>query len=325
MIIKKIGILGGSGFVGRTLANHLSREGYALKVFTRDREAKRHNLILLPELDLIEANIHDQVQLSAHLSGCDAVINLVGILNERGWRGSGFHYVHVELTNKIIRACQENNIRRLLHMSAINADASGGASHYLRSKGKAEDNAHAADGIHVTSFRPSVIFGKEDSFFNRFAGLLELIPVIFPLACAEARFSPVFVEDVAKAMTGALAEPRHYGKRYDLCGPNTYTLQELVEFTGKCIGRNRVIIPLPDAISRMQGLAFDLAGFIFHALGIERPFSRDNYLSTKMDAVCRCNDLVALGISPTAIEGIVPGYLTNKTQRGKYATYRQVK
>ncbi len=310
--ISKIGILGGGGFVGRTLARQLSRAGFELKIPTRKRTAKHHALRQLPNLELVETDIHDQEQLTAHLSGCDTVVNLVGILNERGSAGAGFYHVHIELTDKVIRACRENRIERLLHMSAINADASAGTSHYLRSKGEAEDRVHAAGGLNVTSYRPSVIFGQDDSFFNRFAGLIRMMPGVFPLACAGARFAPVFVEDVARAMAGTLAGPAHFGQRYDLCGPRTYTLQELVEFTARCTARNRLVIPLPDIAARLQGLAFDLAGPVFPALGIDQPFSTDNYRSLQVDAVCRRNDLEALGIEPATVESIVPAYLSGK-------------
>ena len=312
MNIKRIGILGGTGFLGRALARQLSNAGYELKVLTRRRAGKHCALSALPRLELVEADVHDQTRLSAHLSGCDAAINLVGILNEKGSKQSGFHHVHVELTGKVIRACRENRIGRLLHMSAINADATGGTSRYLRSKGEAEDVAHASGGIDVTSYRPSVIFGSEDSFFNRFAGLVRLMPGVFPLACAGARFAPVFVEDVARAMTDTLVDPAHYARRYDLCGPRSYTLRELVEFTARCTGRNRLVVPLPDLAARMQGLAFDLAGFVFHALDIEQPFSTDNYRSMQADAVCLYNGLETLGIVPATIEGIVPAYLAGK-------------
>ena len=310
MNFRKIGILGGSGFVGRCLAKHLYDAGHELKVLSRRRITKHLAFGLLPDLELVETDIHDQAQLTAHLSGCDTVVNLVGILNERGASGAGFHHAHAELTGKVIRACRENRIERLLHMSAINADATGGASHYLRSKGLAEDNAHAAEGLRVTSYRPSVIFGSDDSFFNRFAALLRLMPGVFPLACAGARFAPVFVEDVARAMVETLQDPAHFGKRYELCGPRNYTLRELVEYTARCAGRNRVIIPLPDFAARMQGLTFDLAGFVFPVLGIEQPFSTDNYRSMQVDAVCRCNDLETLGIEPATVESIVPAYLS---------------
>ena len=207
MLIKKICILGGSGFVGQALANRLTKDGYQLLILTRNREARKHNLILLPNLDLIEADIHNPEQLQKHLTGVDAVINLVGILNESGRSGAGFQFAHVELANKIVAACHENGIQRLLHMSALNADLTNGPSYYLRSKGEAENNVHAAEGIHVTSFRPSVIFGANDSFFIRFARLLKLTPMIFPLACPLSRFAPVYINNVgdsARTHAGSL-------------------------------------------------------------------------------------------------------------------------
>ena len=191
MIIKKICILGGTGFVGQTLANRLARDNFELRILTRNRETCKNNLILIPNLELIETNVHDGEQLANQLCGCDAVINLVGILNEWSRNGEDFCTVHVELVKKIINACRKNGIKRLLQMSALNADVEG-ISHYLRSKGEAEQLVHAADDIRVTSYRPSVIFGQRDSFFNRFAGLLKLFPVFFPLACPKARFFSCF-------------------------------------------------------------------------------------------------------------------------------------
>lgn len=322
MIIKKICIVGGTGFVGRRLANHLAGAGYALRIPTRDRERHKDNLILLPKLELVEADVHDPGQLSAQFAGCDAVINLAGILNERSRHGTGFHQVHVELTRNILTACHERGIKRLLHMSALNAD-SNGPSHYLRTKGEAEALVHDSEGIHVTSFRPSVIFGPGDSFFNRFATLLKLAPGIFPLACAGTRFSPVFVGDVAGAMAMTLHNPDYYHKSLELCGPGTYTLGELVRYTTKCIGIKRLILPLPDLLSRMQATVFDISGFLFNLIDIEKPFSTDNYLSMTADCIGTTSDLETLGINPTSVEASVPQYLSFSQLKSRYYSYRQ--
>ncbi|MBI1731364.1 MAG: complex I NDUFA9 subunit family protein [Gammaproteobacteria bacterium] len=318
MQIGTIAILGGTGFVGCTLANRLTRDGYQLRVLTRNRERHRDNLILLPTLDLVQANIHDPEQLRRHLAGCDAVINLVGILNERGRSGAGFRAVHVELARTLVEACRANGIRRVLQMSALNADAAG-PSHYLRTKGEAEDLLHGATDLIVTSFRPSVIFGADDSFFNRFATLLRLTPLVFPLACAGARFAPVFVEDVAEAIARTLRNPDCYGRRMQFCGPNVYSLVQLVRYTAQCAGLRRAVVPLPDVLARIQAALFD-----FWLLGafIEKPFSTDNYLSAKLDSVCTCNDLAALGIQPTALEAVVPQYLAHGGTRARYYFYR---
>jgi len=321
MIIKKICIVGGTGFVGQTLANRLSRDGYHIKVLTRNRERHKHSLILLPDLELTETDVHDSSKLSNEFRGYDAVINLVGILNERGRDGSEFRQIHVELTRKIISACQEQGINRLLHMSALNADING-PSHYLRTKGEAENLVHAARGIHTTSFRPSVIFGAGDSFFNRFATLLKFSPFL-PLACPESRFAPIFVNDVAEAFVRTLKDPGYYGERLHLCGPVDYTLKELVEYTAACLGIKRLIIPLPDVVSRLQALVFDLTGFIFALVNIEKPFSTDNYLSLKLNSITTDNDLPKLGITPTAVEAVVPQYLSFSSSKSRYYSYRQ--
>lgn len=316
MIINKICILGGSGFVGQTLSNRLTREGYRLKVLTRRREKHKVNLILLPTLDLVQADIHHQDQLVENFAGCDAVINLVGILNERGRKGDGFHKVHVELTQKIIDACVQAGIKRIIHISALNADANNSPSYYLKTKGQAEDMLHAASdhGIKVTIFRPSVIFGHNDSFFNRFARLLKMTPVFFPLACPHAKFSPVFVEDVAEVVTRSIKNPDCFGKSYDLCGPHIYNLQDLVEFTVKQLGIHRKVIPLNDLLSRLQAAVFDFVP--------GKPFSTDNYLSTRVDSTCKNNGFEFFNINPTALEAVVPQYLSNKFQRARYDLFR---
>jgi len=314
MLIRRLCILGGTGFVGRALANRLAGDGLQLRILTRNREKNRRSLILLPGVDLIEADVHDLATLERHFTGCDAAINLVGILNERGRDGSGFRFAHVELARKVVAACRAAGVRRLLHMSALNADARSGPSHYLLSKGEAEDLVHAAAELRVTSFRPSVIFGREDSFFNRFASLLRVTPAVFPLACAAARFQPVHVGDVVAAFLRTLADPDAYGRRYSLCGPRAYSLRELVEYTAHCIGARRRVMPLPDVLARLQAAILDFWP--------GKPFSTDNYLSARVDSVCGCNDLPALGIAPAALEAIVPGYLSDRDQRTRFDEFR---
>ena len=315
MSIKRIAILGGSGFVGHSLCNRLAKEGYAMKVLSRSREYNRNNLILLPGLDLVQTDIHDQAQLSHHLADCDAVINLVGILNEKGKSGKGFQHVHVDLVEKLINACNENNIKRILQMSALNADAENGKSYYLRTKGKAEDLLHTnTTGIKVTSFRPSVIFGKNDKFFNRFARLLTYTPLIFPLACYDSKFAPVYVLDVSEVMVRSINDPDTHNKKYQLCGPKIYSLEELVNYTANIIGTKRTIIPLNDILSRIQAAIFDYVP--------GKPFSTDNYLSAKTESICSVHDLARFHIEATALESIVPQYLNNTSYRSAYSLFR---
>jgi nucleoside-diphosphate-sugar epimerase len=322
MKIKKICILGGTGFVGRSLANSLSDLGYKIRILTRNRDVNKNDLILLPNLELVETNIHDYEHLTTHLKDCDAVINLVGILNESGTNGKIFRQVHVTLTQNIINACEQLGIKRLLQMSALNAEPDA-PSHYLCTKGEAENIAHSSDTVKTTSFRPSVIFGPGDKFFNRFALLLKCIPLIFPLACAKSKFAPVFVGDLTKAMILTLNDSDYYGKRLDICGSKHYTLQELVEYTCKCINSRHTVIPLTDLLSRIQASLFDMAGIFFRLAKLEKPFSGDNYLSLKSDSTSEHNSLEKLNITPTTIEEVVPQYLTYINHKSHYDRYRK--
>ena len=301
MAAKRIAILGGSGFVGRHLVAALTREGYATRVFTRRRSRSR-SLLVMPTCEVVETDVHRASNLSSCLAGCDAVVNLAGILNGHARTGDRFRDVHAELPGKLVEACRRHRIERMLHMSALGVGADA-PSEYLRTKFHGEQAAHAAEagGIAVTSFRPSVIFGPGDSFFNRFAGLLALSPLVFPLACPEARFAPVYVDDVVRAFLAVLGDETTAGQRYELCGPRTYTLRELVAYTAGVTGRRRLIVGLGDRLSRLQGLVLErIPG---------KPFSTDNYLSTKIDSVCASNGLERLGIAPRSVESVVPGYL----------------
>jgi NADH dehydrogenase len=298
---RSITILGGSGFVGRSIANRLIAAGYNLRIPTRDPEQVHPDIRILPETEILQADIHDPQTLKDLIAGSRCAINLVGILNEKGRDGSGFRHVHVELPRKLLAACRAQGVRRILHMSALNADPINGPSHYLRTKGEGEALLHEQTEIQVTTFRPSVIFGPGDGFFARFAGLLAIAPGIFPLPCAQARFAPVHVVDVAEAFARAIDDRVTFGRRYDLCGPREYTLAELVRYTARCRGLSRAVMPLPDLISRIQAAILDFVP--------GKPFSTDNYLSAQVDSVCKCSGLNALGIRPSPVEAIVPRYL----------------
>ena len=163
---KKVCVLGGTGFVGMAIVVRLIKQGCTVRVLTRRRE-RHKDLLVLPGVEVIETDIQHAPALEHYLRDCDAVINLVGILNEKRDNGLGFRHVHVNLVEKIVHACQHTGVTRLLHMSALHADAKSGPSYYLRSKGEAQDLVHAAKDLNVTSFCPSVIFGPGDSFFNR--------------------------------------------------------------------------------------------------------------------------------------------------------------
>jgi len=316
MTRKTICILGGSGFVGHHIISRLIKDNHNIRILTRRREQHR-DILVMPSVEILDANIHERGQLKEYTSGCDAVINLVGILNESTRRGETFNDAHVNLPSTLVKVCKENGIQRVLHMSALHADVARGHSFYLRTKGSGENIVHQAtrDGLNVTSFRPSVIFGAGDSFFNRFASLLKMIPVAFPLACPEARFAPVFAGDVAEAFAVALEHKETFGHRYELCGPRIYTLKDLVEYTAHVIGVKRTIIGLNDSMSRLQ------ARIMQHVPG--KPFTYDNYLSMKTPSVCQTALPRFFNIKPAALETIVPGYLAEYSLRGRYPLYRR--
>lgn len=309
----RICLLGGTGFVGRHLVTHLARQGHFLRVLTRRRERHR-NLLVVPTLELVETNIHYVSDLSTHFKGCDTVINLVGTLNGANNPEGSLEAVHVDLPRKVAEACRFNGITRLLHMSALNADPKG-PSAYLRSKGAGENliHAEAREGLQVTSFRPSVVFGQDDDFFNRFAKLLALTPVL-PLACPDARFAPVYVGNVVSAFVRALDDRKTFGQRYELCGPESHTLLDLVSYTARSAGLWRVILGLGDGASRLQARVMEWVP--------GKPFTRDNYLSMQVDSVCRSDGLKALGITPTGINAVVPEYLGSHSRSGYFSGLR---
>lgn len=312
-------LLGGSGFVGRHLAARLVRDGHRVKVPTRYKPGHRE-LWILPTLDMVQADVHDPEELLRQFRGCDVVINLIGILNESGHDGSGFEKVHARLAEQVARTARSAGVSRVLHMSALGADADNGPSHYLRTKGASENalRRELADDIAWTIFRPSVIFGPGDSFINRFTSLLKLMPGVFPLATPKTRFAPVYVHDVVEAFARSVDDHDSFDKIYELCGPNSYTLKQIVQYSAHAAGLRRKVIGLPDALSHLQAAIMEyLPG---------KPYSLDNYRSAKIDNVCgsALPGLPALGIHPTAMEAVVPLYLSGRQQaRHHYAHFRR--
>jgi NADH dehydrogenase len=307
MEINDICLIGGGGFVGRHIAHLLTARGLRVRVPARDRERVKQ-LILLPTVDVIDANVHDDAALAALIDGAGAVINLVGVLHD-GRGVQGFAQAHVELTRRIVAACGAAGVRRYLHMSALGADVDG-PSRYQQTKGTAEALVRAS-ALDWTIFRPSVIYGPDDSFLNLFAKLLAVSPVMF-LARANARFQPVFVENVAAAFSRALGDQSSFWHCYDLCGPKVYTLRELVELTGALSGHRRPIIGLGDALSYAQALALELLP--------GKLMSRDNLDSMKVDNVSYAP--FPFGIRPAAIEATAPEWMSKATPRARYHDYR---
>jgi uncharacterized protein YbjT (DUF2867 family) len=291
-------VLGGTGFVGTALINRLTQQGHWVSVPTRDPE-RNQRLRVLPTVRLVRANVHDARVLDRLVDGMDAVVNLVGILNERG--RSTFQHVHVDLVAKLVAALKAGRVARLLHMSALGADPRG-PSRYLRSKGEAEALVRAAaPHADCTMFRPSVIFGPGDSLTNRFAGLLRLSHGWLPLARAHARFAPVYVGDVAEAFVHALSHRETFGQTYELGGPQVMTLEQIVRTTAAVAALPCRIVRLPDALGRLQGAVMGLVP--------GKPFTLDNFRSLTRDSVCTEDGFARLGLRRHALMEILPTYL----------------
>lgn len=303
-------MIGGAGFVGRHIAHQLVERGYDVRILTRDRERAKH-LLVLPSAEVIQANVYDPLELARQFAGVDAVINLVGILHES--RKQSFDTAHVQLTQKTLDACRAADVKRVLHMSAL-AAAPDAPSAYLRSKAEAEKRVlafHQAGHGAATVFRPSVIFGLDDSFINLFAKLVKALPVVV-LACPNARFQPIHVEDVARAFVDSLDQARTYGLAYDLCGPKIYTLRELIELIAALLGKRRPIIGLSDRLSYLQA-------WLMEWLPVKL-MTRDNYYSMQVDSVCNCE--FPFDFQPSTLESVVPDYLAGVSPRSKYALFR---
>jgi len=307
-------VLGGAGFVGTHLVTHLAERGWSVDVFTRHKQRHR-GLAVLPMVRVIEGDIFDSSLLRIAFARVDKVINLAGILNESS-KGD-YERVHVELPEKIMEAAVSSGVSQVVHTSALNADAQGGASRYLRTKGLGEEKVHLfADRIRIATIKPSVIFGPGDSFFSRFSRLLRWSPGIFPLACPKARFAPVFVGDVVRAVARLLENKALLNQRYELCGPANYELRDLVEYTARIIAVRRRIVGLGPALSRLE------ARLLQWVPG--SPLTMDNVLTMQTDNLCASNGLQALRIKPVSVESIVPAYLGLETRDRRNSIYRSV-
>ena len=311
-------VVGGSGFIGRHLVASLAAAGIRVTVPSRRRERAKH-LILLPTVDVVEADVMAPDVLARLCAGHDAVYNLVGVLHSRRGRpeerganeyGPDFARVHVELPQKIVAACRATGVRRILHISALGASSSA-PSEYLRSKAFGEKVLFAAEDLDISVFRPSVVFGPEDAFLNQFATMARFLAVI-AVPCPQARFQPVYVGDVARALHFALEEPEAGGKAYELCGPGVYTMKELVELVCAITGRRRLVVGLPDRLSYLQ------AWMLEHLPG--KLMTRDNYRS--MQVPNTCDAPFPFNLHPQALEAVAPLYLAPSGPRERYPQLR---
>ena len=299
---RRLLVLGGTGFVGRAFCEQWLRAhpgGSTLVVPTRrlpHGAAIRH----LPGVELVQANVHDAPTLERLMRGCDAVVNLVAIL--QGTEAE-FEKAHVTLATTLAQACRKTGVHRVVHISALGVPPSGqtAPSMYLRSKARGEAALQQA-GLDLTILRPSVIFGAQDRFLNTFAALQALAPLV-PLAGAHARFQPVWVEDVACALVRVLTNPAPV--LIECAGPREWTLAELVKLSGHLSGRPRPVLPLPPILASIQARLMELAPG-------EPLMSRDNLASMSVPNVAtgQWPGLRDIGIEPAALETIAPSYLS---------------
>ncbi|MCX7145615.1 MAG: complex I NDUFA9 subunit family protein [Sulfuritalea sp.] len=296
-------MIGGTGFLGTAIVRELARRpasaDYCFTLPTRRRERARH-LLVLPTVHVVDADVHDAATLDRLMAGQHAVISLVGILKggEGKPYGKGFARAHVELPQKIAAAAKAAGVRRVLHVSALKA-APDAPSGYLCSKAAGEAALRDA-GLDLTLFRPSVIFGPGDSFLTLFARMAKIAP-FFPLAGAEARFQPVWVEDVAAAVADSLQRADSIGAAYDLGGPTQYSLRQLVSYAAAISGHPRVVIGLPEAVAWLQAWAME---FIPNG-----PMTRDNIRSMRVASVCDTGRTLPFGRVATPLEIVAPTYL----------------
>ncbi|MFM8610332.1 MAG: complex I NDUFA9 subunit family protein [Burkholderiaceae bacterium] len=308
---QRVLVLGGTGFVGRHVCEKLVAQGIRVTVPTR-RIDRAREVQLLPLLDVAVADVHDPAQLARLLPGHDAVVNLIAILHGNE---AAFERAHAVLPRTVAAAMQAAGVRRLVYVSALGADAQG-PSMYQRSKARGEA-ALRESGLDLTLLRPSVIFGADDKFLNTFARLQAIAPVM-PLAGAGTRFQPVWVEDVAQAVVNALLDRRSIGLTIEACGPEVFTLAQLVQLAGRCAGHARAVIPLPLAVGRLQAALMEL-------LPGEPLMSCDNVASLSVDNVASGSlpGLQTLGITPAALSAVAPTYLGLRGPRSALDRMRQ--
>lgn len=307
-------IFGGSGFIGAQVVRALAKKGYRIRVAVR-QPGRGYRLRMLGDVgqvEVVQANLRNPDSVKRALVGAQACINLVGVLRESGRQG--FMSLHDMGAKTVAQAAKTAGVTTFIQMSALGADADS-ESKYARTKAAGEAAVRAIFPKAVI-VRPSVVFGPEDDLFNRFAKLTVLAPVL-PLPGAETKMQPVFVGDVAAAIAKAVGDPSLAGATLELGGPAVMTLREIVELTGREIGRNRPVVALPWGLATLMGQAGDIAGVL-----IAPPITSDQVTMLKTDNVAGLHGqpgLASLGIAATPVEAVVPSYLYRYRKGGQYA------
>ena len=301
---RLITLFGGGGFIGRYVAQDLLNRGARVRIVQRNPRAAYFIRPLggLGQTQFIAADLTKPASIARAVAGSDGVVNLVGAFD------GNLQAVHVDGPRHIAQAAREAGAS-VVHLSAIGADPAS-TSRYGRTKGEGERAVHEA-AAHATILRPSTVFGREDQFLNRFAGMIASLPVV-PVLRGSARFQPVFVGDVAAAVVAALAAPKaHAGKTYELGGPDVLTMLELNRWLAAAIGRNARFVALPDAV----GSAMASLGFLPGA-----PITKDQWLMLQRDAVVSegAAGLAALGVAPTPMDSVAPAWLVRFRRHGRF-------
>jgi uncharacterized protein YbjT (DUF2867 family) len=309
---KQIAVLGGSGFVGSAVIARLQTAGYQVTVLTRRAYRAKH-LILLPDVKVIECDVHNEKALTNALIRADAVINLIGILHES--RKQRFDTMHTQLPIMLGKLCKQLGIKRVIQMSSLGASQTA-PSAYLRSKGAGENALWLLkQTLNITVFKPSIIFGRNDRFINLFASLIRYMPALL-LVKPNAKFQPIWVEDVADCIALSIENIDTYGQTYELAGPEVYTFRALITVIMNTIKVKRPIIGLNDTLSYLQALMMEFLPV--------KLMSRDNLKSMELDSVSQAPFPAVFNFEPTGLEAIIPDYLMDKTPRGAYNRFRQV-
>ncbi|WP_411889664.1 complex I NDUFA9 subunit family protein [Yoonia sp. SDW83-1] len=312
---KLVTIFGGSGFVGRYVARRMAKEGWRVRVAVR---STNEAMFVRPygvvgQVEPVFCNIRDDASVAAVTEGADAVVNCVGVLDERG--KNTFAAVQAEGAERIARIAASLGVGRMVHISAIGADAAA-ASQYAKTKAAGEDGvkAHLPDAVIL---RPSIVFGPEDQFFNRFASMSRFGPIL-PVVGADTRFQPVYVDDVAAAAVKGVLGQAAPGV-YELGGPDVHSFRELMQMMLQIVHRRRLILNIPFWAARVMAFGFGIVRVL--SLGIIKPpITKDQVLNLAVDNVVAddARGFDALGIKPTAMEAILPDYLWRFRPSGQF-------
>ncbi len=311
-------VFGGSGFVGRNVVRELARRGWRVRVAVRrpHHAGYLRTMGVVGQIQLKQCNVRHRPSVEEALVGADAVVNLVGILYQSG--SQRFDTVQAGGAATVARAAAEAGIQTFVHMSAIGADPES-ESLYARTKGEAERAVKEAMPL-ATIIRPSIIFGVEDEFFNKFASMAGLSPALPLIGGGKTKFQPVYVDDVADAICETLTRPEAAGRIYEIGGPRVYTFRELMELMLSEIGQRRLLVPVPFPLASLIGLGGEGAGW---APFIEPPLTRDQVKMLKHDNVVSAEGdagtLADLGVEPHTVESILPSYMVRYRRYGQFA------